>query len=47
MLAITGHTYHDMIGTHFPQEIDIIPLFKPDGGKIIRSIFKDKLREMA
>jgi len=28
VLAITGHTYHDMIGTHFQQEIDIIPLFK-------------------
>jgi pyruvate dehydrogenase (quinone) len=28
VLAITGHSYHDMIGTHFQQEIDIIPLFK-------------------
>jgi pyruvate dehydrogenase (quinone) len=28
VLAITGHTYHDQIGTHFQQEIDIIPLFK-------------------
>src|SRR3954465_7837480 len=28
VLAITGHTYHDLIGTHFQQEIDIIPLFK-------------------
>ena len=28
VLAITGHTYHDMIGTHFQQEIDIMNLFK-------------------
>ncbi len=28
VLAITGHTYHDMLGTKFQQEIDIIPLFK-------------------
>jgi thiamine pyrophosphate-dependent acetolactate synthase large subunit-like protein len=28
VLAITGHTYHDMIGTHFQQEIDILSLFK-------------------
>ncbi|MGE5757126.1 MAG: thiamine pyrophosphate-dependent enzyme [Planctomycetaceae bacterium] len=28
VLAITGHTYHDQIGMHFQQEIDIIPLFK-------------------
>src|SRR3954451_12146335 len=28
VLAVTGHTYHDQIGTHFQQEIDIIPLFK-------------------
>jgi len=28
VLAITGHTYHDQLGTHFQQEIDIIPLFK-------------------
>jgi thiamine pyrophosphate-dependent acetolactate synthase large subunit-like protein len=27
VLAITGHTYHDMIGTHFQQEIDILQLF--------------------
>lgn len=28
VLAITGHTYHDMIGTHFQQEIDILSLYK-------------------
>jgi pyruvate dehydrogenase (quinone) len=28
VLAITGHTYHDQIGTHFQQEIDILNLFK-------------------
>jgi pyruvate dehydrogenase (quinone) len=28
VLAITGHTYHDMLGTHFQQEIDIMNLFK-------------------
>jgi len=27
VLAITGHTYHDMLGTHFQQEIDIPTLF--------------------
>ncbi len=27
VLAITGHTYHDMIGTRFQQEIDILQLF--------------------
>ncbi len=27
VLAITGHTYHDQIGTHFQQEIDILQLF--------------------
>jgi thiamine pyrophosphate-dependent acetolactate synthase large subunit-like protein len=28
VLAITGHTYHDLIGTRFQQEIDILGLFK-------------------
>src|SRR4051812_6145656 len=28
VLAITGHTYHDQLGTNYQQEIDIIPLFK-------------------
>jgi pyruvate dehydrogenase (quinone) len=28
VLAITGHTYHDQIGTYFQQEIDILSLFK-------------------
>ena len=27
MLAITGQTYHDLIGTHYQQEIDILQLF--------------------
>src|SRR5262249_46201149 len=27
VLAITGHTYHDQIGTFFQQEIDILALF--------------------
>ena len=27
VLAITGHTYHDLIGMHFQQEIDILQLF--------------------
>ena len=27
VLAITGHTYHDQIGTFFQQEIDILTLF--------------------
>src|SRR5919204_6399522 len=28
VLAITGHTFHDLIGTHYQQEIDILSLFK-------------------
>src|SRR5262245_3471454 len=28
VLAITGHTYHDLIGTRYQQEIDILGLFK-------------------
>ena len=28
VLAITGHTYHDQIGTFFQQEIDILALFQ-------------------
>ncbi len=28
VLAITGHTYHDQIGTFFQQEIDILSLYK-------------------
>jgi thiamine pyrophosphate-dependent acetolactate synthase large subunit-like protein len=28
VLAITGHTFHDMIGTQYQQEIDIMALFK-------------------
>ena len=27
VLAITGHSYHDQLGTHFQQEIDILQLF--------------------
>ncbi len=27
VLAITGHTFHDMLGTKFQQEIDILQLF--------------------
>jgi pyruvate dehydrogenase (quinone)/pyruvate oxidase len=27
VLAITGHTYHDQIGTFFQQEIDVLTLF--------------------
>jgi thiamine pyrophosphate-dependent acetolactate synthase large subunit-like protein len=32
VLAITGHTYHDQLGTHFQQEIDIPNLFKDVAG---------------
>jgi thiamine pyrophosphate-dependent acetolactate synthase large subunit-like protein len=28
VLAITGHTYHDQIGTFFQQEIDILTLYE-------------------
>ena len=27
VLAITGHTFHDMIGTHFQQDVDLDKLF--------------------
>src|SRR5690349_13765517 len=27
VLAITGHTFHDMIGTHYQQDVDLIKLF--------------------
>src|ERR1039457_571810 len=26
--AITGQTYHDLIGTHYQQEVDLLSLFK-------------------
>jgi pyruvate dehydrogenase (quinone)/pyruvate oxidase len=28
VLALTGQTYHDLIGTHYPQEVDLLALFK-------------------
>ena len=28
MLAITGQTYHDLIGTRYQQEVDLLSLFK-------------------
>jgi pyruvate dehydrogenase (quinone) len=28
VLAITGQTYHDLIGSHYQQEVDLITLFK-------------------
>jgi thiamine pyrophosphate-dependent acetolactate synthase large subunit-like protein len=28
VLAITGQTYHDLIGSHYQQEVDLISLFK-------------------
>ncbi|MGH7184204.1 MAG: thiamine pyrophosphate-binding protein, partial [Nitrospiraceae bacterium] len=27
VLAITGHTYHDLIGTHYQQDVDLDKLF--------------------
>lgn len=27
VLAITGHTFHDLIGTHFQQDVDLVKLF--------------------
>ena len=27
VLAITGHTFHDLIGTHFQQDVDLDKLF--------------------
>src|SRR5438874_12319074 len=28
VLAITGQTYHDLIGTRYQQEVDLLALFK-------------------
>ncbi|HMY17253.1 MAG TPA: thiamine pyrophosphate-binding protein [Polyangium sp.] len=28
VLALTGQTYHDLMGTHYQQEVDLISLFK-------------------
>src|SRR5438552_17013669 len=28
VLAITGQTYHDLIGTYYQQEVDLVSLFK-------------------
>jgi pyruvate dehydrogenase (quinone)/pyruvate oxidase len=28
VLAITGQTYHDLVGTHYQQEVDLLSLFK-------------------
>jgi pyruvate dehydrogenase (quinone) len=28
VLAITGQTYHDLLGTHYQQEVDLLTLFK-------------------
>src|ERR1043166_3018323 len=28
VLALTGQTYHDLIGTHYQQEVDLLALFK-------------------
>ena len=27
VLAITGHTFHDLIGTHYQQDVDLDKLF--------------------
>src|SRR5204862_7687141 len=27
VLAITGHTFHDLIGTHYQQDVDLTKLF--------------------
>ena len=28
VLALTGQTYHDLVGTHYQQEVDLLSLFK-------------------
>src|SRR5947199_10689999 len=28
VLAITGHTFHDLIGTHYQQDVDLTKLFQ-------------------
>src|SRR5437660_5129689 len=28
VLAITGHTFHDMIGTHYQQDVDLTKLYQ-------------------
>src|SRR4029078_9103127 len=32
VLAITGQTYHDLIGMHYQQEVDLLSLFKDVAG---------------
>src|SRR6476659_5363459 len=27
VLAITGHTFHDLIGTHYQQDVDLVKVF--------------------
>jgi thiamine pyrophosphate-dependent acetolactate synthase large subunit-like protein len=27
VLAVTGHTFHDLIGTHYQQDVDLTKLF--------------------
>src|SRR5690349_19891448 len=31
VLAITGHTFHDMIATHYQQDVDLDKLYMDDG----------------
>lgn len=28
VLAITGHTYHDLIGTHYQQDVNVVGLYE-------------------
>src|SRR3989337_3445041 len=28
VLALTGQTYHDLVGTHYQQDVDLLALFK-------------------
>jgi pyruvate dehydrogenase (quinone) len=28
VLAITGHTFHDLIGTHYQQDVDLVKLYQ-------------------
>ena len=28
VLAITGHTYHDLIGTHYQQDVELVALYE-------------------
>ena len=39
VLAITGHTFHDLIGAHYQQDVDLDKLFEEDKDAEWKSAF--------